>query len=89
MTKKELINEMSKKLNSQKEAQRVLDSLLSTISDTLKKGNSVSLTGFGTFKISKRNARKGRNPQTGEEITIQPKNVARFLPGKHLKDALK
>jgi len=80
---------MSEKLDSQKEAQRALESLLSAIRDTLKKGDSVSLTGFGTFKVSKRKARKGRNPQTGEEIKIPSKNVVRFLPGKHLKDAVK
>jgi nucleoid DNA-binding protein len=89
MTKTELINEMAEVLNSRKEAQKALESLLSTISDALKNGDSVTLTGFGAFKVSKRNARKGRNPQTGETIQIQSKNVARFVPGKHLKDAIK
>lgn len=88
MTKTELIRHMSKKLDSQKEAQSALESLLSAISETLKNGDPVSLAGFGTFKVSKRNARKGRNPQTGEEIKIPSKNVVRFLPGKHLKDAM-
>lgn len=88
MTKTELINEMAKVLNSTKEAQKALESLLSTISGALKKGDAVTLTGFGTFKVSKRKARKGRNPQTGEEIKIKSKNVARFVPGKNLKDAI-
>lgn len=88
MTKTELINEMAKVLDSTKEAQKALESLLSTISGALKKGDAVTLTGFGTFKVSKRKARKGRNPQTGEEIKIKSKNVARFVPGKNLKDAI-
>ncbi len=89
MTKKELINDMAKVLDSTKEAQKVLEILLSAISDTLKKGDSVTLTGFGTFKVSKLKARKGRNPQTGEKIKIKSKNVVRFTPGKHLKEAIK
>jgi len=89
MTKKELINEMAKVLNSTKEAKKVFESLLSTISGALKKGDSVTLTGFGTFKVSKRKARKGRNPQTGEQIKIKAKNVVRFAPGKHLKEVIK
>lgn len=88
MTKTELINEMAKVLNSTKEAQKALESLLSSISGALKKGDPVTLSGFGTFKVSKRKARKGRNPQTGEEIKIKSKNIARFTPGKRLKDAL-
>jgi DNA-binding protein HU-beta len=89
MTKTELINDMAKVLNSTKEAQTVLESLLSTISGTLKKGDSVTLTGFGTFKVSKLKARKGINPQTGEKIKIKAKNIVRFTPGKHLKEAIK
>ena len=88
MTKTELINEMAKVLNSTKEAQRALESLLSTISGVLKKGDPITLTVFGTFKVTKSKARKGRNPKTGEEIKIKSKNVARFIPGKHLKDAI-
>ncbi len=89
MTKTELINEMSKVLNSKDEARRALESLLSTISTTLKEGDSVAITGFGTFKVSKFKARKGRNPKTGEEIKIKAKNVARFIPGKQLKNDIK
>ncbi|MBU0987482.1 MAG: HU family DNA-binding protein [Proteobacteria bacterium] len=88
MTKTELLKEMAKDLNSAKEAQAALESLLSTITNVLKNGDTVTLTGFGTFKVSERKARVGRNPQTGKEIIIKPKNVAKFVPGKFLKDAI-
>ncbi|MBN2254743.1 MAG: HU family DNA-binding protein, partial [Deltaproteobacteria bacterium] len=54
-----------------------------------EKKDSVTITGFGTFKVSKREARTGRNPQTGEAISIEGKYVPRFVPGKGLKDAVK
>jgi len=54
----------------------------------LKKNDAVTLIGFGTFKVAQRNARKGRNPGTGEEIQIKAKKVPRFVPGKALKDAV-
>ena len=54
----------------------------------MKKKDMVALTGFGTFKVTQRKARKGRNPGTGEEIKIKAKKVARFVPGKSLKDAV-
>jgi DNA-binding protein HU-beta len=54
----------------------------------LKKKDAVTLVGFGTFKVSKRSARKGRNPQTGEEIKIKAKNVPKFVAGKALKDSI-
>ena len=88
MTKAELINEMAKVLESPKEAQAAMESLLSTITTALKKGDSVTLTGFGTFKVSKRKAREGRNPRTGEKIKIKAKKVAQFVPGKALKEAV-
>jgi len=55
----------------------------------LKKKNTVALVGFGTFKVAQRKARKGRNPQTGEEIKIRAKKVPKFVSGKALKDAVK
>lgn len=88
MNKTALINEMGKVLNTKKEAQAALESLLSTIAGALKKGDTVTLTGFGTFKISKRKARNGRNPSTGAPIKIKAKNVAQFVPGKQLKAAV-
>ena len=89
MNKAELINDMSSVLNSKKEAEAVLDSLLSNITQALKKGDKVTLTGFGTFKVSKRKARTGINPRTGEKIKIKAKKVTQFVPGKKLKDTLK
>ena len=62
--------------------------LFSTITKALKKKDTVALVGFGTFKVGQRKARKGRNPGTGEEIKIKAKKVAKFVPGKALKDAV-
>ena len=88
MNKKELINEMSKILNSTVQAKAALESALANITDSLKKGETVTIPGFGTFKVSMRKARNGRNPRTGEKIKIKKKNVARFIPGKKLKEAV-
>ncbi|MEM1312335.1 MAG: HU family DNA-binding protein [Patescibacteria group bacterium] len=71
---------------SQNEASKYLESFLDLISTNLKKGNEITFTGFGTFKTSKRNARKGRNPQTGAEIDIPESTVVNFKAGKGLKD---
>ena len=76
MNKTDLINEMAKVLKTQKEAQAVLDSLLINITHALKKGDTVALTGFGTFKVSRRKARNGRNPRTGEAIKIKSRKVS-------------
>jgi len=67
----------------------VVDATLAAIQKALKKGNAVTLVGFGTFRISKRKARKGRNPQTGAVIKIAAKKVPVFKAGKGLKDAVK
>jgi nucleoid DNA-binding protein len=88
MNKSELINEMSAGLKSKKEAEVVLDSLLGVITQGLKKGEKITLTGFGTFKVSKRKARDGRNPRTGEKIKIKARKVPQFTPGKALKTAV-
>jgi nucleoid DNA-binding protein len=88
MNKKELINEVAKAMNTKKDAQAAVDCVFSTITKALKKKDTVTLVGFGTFKVSRRKARKGRNPQTGEKIKIKAKNVPKFLPGKALKDAV-
>lgn len=88
MNKKELIKQMSKTLNSTAEAKAALESVLANITEALKKGDAVTITGFGTFKVSKRQARDGRNPRTGEKIKIKPKNIAQFVPGKTLKAAV-
>ena len=89
MNKGDLVNEVAKVVNTKKEALAAVDCVFSTITKALKKKDTVTLIGFGTFKVAKRKARKGVNPQTGEEIKIKAKKVARFVPGKALKDALR
>ena len=69
-------------------ADRALKSLLDSVTQALKKGDRVSLVGFGTFSVSKRAARTGRNPQTGEEISIKASKTPKFSAGKSLKDAV-
>lgn len=88
MNKSDLINEMAKELNSKKEAEAALDSLLGAIAQGLKKGEKITLTGFGSFKVSKRKARNGRNPRTGETIKIKASKVPQFVAGKALKAAV-
>jgi DNA-binding protein HU-beta len=70
------------------DAARALDAVISTISDTLAKGDQVGVVGFGTFLVRQRAARTGRNPQTGAEIQIAAATVPAFKPGKALKDAV-
>ena len=84
-----MVKEVSKIVKTKKEAQAAVDCVFFTIAKALKKKETVSLVGFGTFRVNKRNARKGRNPQTGEEIRIKAKNVPKFVPGKALKAAVK
>ncbi len=89
MNKGDLVNEVAKIVNTKKEAKETVDCIFSTITKALKKKDTVSLVGFGTFKVAKRNARKGRNPQTGEEIKIKAKKVPKFVAGKALKAAVR
>jgi nucleoid DNA-binding protein len=88
MNKGDLINEVAKVVSTKKGAQAAVDCVFSSIAKALKKKDTVTLVGFGTFKVSKRKARKGRHPRTGETIKIKAKNVPRFVPGKGLKDAM-
>jgi len=88
MNKGDLVKEVAKVVNTKKEAQAAVDCVFSTITKALKKKNPVTLIGFGTFKVAQRKARKGRNPQTGQEMTIKAKKVPKFVPGKALKDAV-
>jgi DNA-binding protein HU-beta len=89
MTKAELIELMAKESKLKKaEAERALSAFLNTVTKTLKKGDKVTLTGFGTFSVTKRKARKGRNPQTGEEIKIKASKVVKFKAGQTLKDKI-
>ena len=85
MNKAELINKMSDDTGITKtQANAAIDSFIEAVTKTLKSGGKVTLVGFGTFTISKRKARKGRNPQTGGEISIKARRVARFKAGKEL-----
>jgi len=90
MNKSELIGELSEETTfSKKDVSRVLDSLTRIIGRTLKKGEKVSLTGFGSFWISRRPARKGINPATKERIDLPEISVPRFKPGKNLREVVK
>ena len=89
MNKAELIEAVAESADlSKADATRAVDALTQTISDTLKKDEQVSIVGFGTFSLRKRAARSGRNPRTGETISIKASNVPGFKPGKALKDAV-
>jgi nucleoid DNA-binding protein len=89
MNKAQLIDEVAKVTCSKKEAEMALDATLAAIQKALKKGDAVTLVGFGTFGVSKRKARIGRNPQTGEALKIAAKKVPVFKAGKGLKDAVR
>jgi len=90
MTKADLIDKMAKDAGISKAAAgEALDSLMDGIKKSLKKGDKVTLVGFGTFGVSKRKARKGRNPRTGETITIKAAKVPKFSAGQAFKDAVK
>ncbi len=89
MNKAELITAIAEHANLTKaDANRALDGLLKTIETTLASGDSVALVGFGSFEVKARAERKGRNPQTGEEITIAAAKIPSFKPGKGLKDSV-
>ncbi|MCK4244550.1 MAG: HU family DNA-binding protein [Candidatus Omnitrophica bacterium] len=89
MNKGELIEAMAKVTCSKAEAAKALDAALAAIKGSLKKGKPVTLIGFGTFKVSRRKARTGRNPQTGKPIKIPAKKVPVFKAGAALKKAVK
>ncbi len=89
MNKSELIDAIAEAADLPKSsAGRALDAALEAITAALKKGDTVSLVGFGTFVAKQRAARTGRNPKTGEELTIKASVAPTFKPGKGLKDAL-
>lgn len=89
MNKAELIAHISEEAGITKtQANSAIDSFVDVVAKTLKKGDKVTLVGFGTFSVSKRAARNGRNPQTGEAIKIKARKVARFKPGKDLSSKL-
>jgi DNA-binding protein HU-beta len=90
MTKVELIEKVASGARlSKADAARAIGATIGSITSALKKGQTVTLVGFGTFKVSKRKARTGRNPRTGETMTIKAAKVPKFKAGKGLKDAVK
>ncbi|AMA64416.1 MAG: HU family DNA-binding protein [Kurthia gibsonii] len=90
MNKTELVNSVAEAAElSKKDAAKAVESVFETIQEALAKGDKVQLIGFGNFEVRERAARKGRNPQTGEEIQIDASKVPAFKPGKALKDAIK
>ena len=89
MNKADLIDVLAQEAQLTKaKSNEVIDLLLGTITKSLKKGEGVTLVGFGTFDVSKREARKGRNPQTGETLKIKARTVAKFRPGKALRETV-
>jgi DNA-binding protein HU-beta len=89
VNKTELIEHIAQQADISKAAAgRALEALIGGVQSSLKKGDTVSLLGFGTFSVTKRAARTGRNPRTGATIKIKKANVPKFRPGKALKDAL-
>jgi len=90
MNNADLIEKISKDSKITKTAAgRALDSLVVNVTKSLKKGDRVALVGFGTFSITKRKARLGRNPQTGQRIQIKARKVVKFRPGKDLASTIK
>ncbi len=90
MNKGDLINAIAEETSMSKAgAEAVINAILGSVTGALKKGEKVTVTGFGTFRVSHRAARMGRNPQTGEAIQIQARNVPKFKAGMGLKVAVK
>ena len=90
MTKKEFIDLYAQKgeFQSKAEAERKANAFLATLEEILVKGEEIAFSGFGKFEVSERAARTGRNPQTGEEMTIEAKKVVKFKPGKGLSETV-
>ncbi len=90
MNKTELIAKVAETTElTKKDATKAVDAVLDAIAEALKQGEKVQLIGFGNFEVRERAARKGRNPQTGEEIEIASSKIPAFKPGKQLKDSIK
>ncbi len=89
MNKKELIDSISEKSGLKKvDAEKALSAFESSVMETLKKGEKVTLVGFGTFTVSERKERKGRNPKTGEPMVIPAKKTPKFVVGKLFKESI-
>jgi DNA-binding protein HU-beta len=89
LNKADLVAEVAKVLDTKKMAEDAVSCVFETITKALKKGQTMTLVGFGTFRVGRRKARMGRNPQTGAEIKIPAKKIPKFSPGKALKSAVK
>ncbi|ACX64474.1 histone family protein DNA-binding protein [Paenibacillus vortex V453] len=90
MNKSDLITQVAESTElSKKDATKAVDAVFDAISEALQSGDKVQLVGFGNFEVRERSARKGRNPQTGEEIEIPASKIPAFKPGKALKDGIK
>lgn len=90
MTKRELVAELAQRTsNSKKETERIISAMVDIITEEVKKGEKVSITSFGTFYLGKIAKRRGRDPQTGKEITIPDMKIPRFRAGKGLKEAVR
>ncbi|MED4235700.1 HU family DNA-binding protein [Priestia megaterium] len=90
MNKTELVDAVATKSElTKQDSKKAVDALLETVSNTLAKEEKIQLVGFGTFEIRERAERTGRNPQTGEEMTIPASKAPAFKPGKELKEAVK
>jgi DNA-binding protein HU-beta len=88
MNKTDLIAKVANVIGTQKQAKEAVDCILEAITEALANQDSVQIAGFGSFKVSERKARTGRNPQSGAAIDIPARKVPRFIPGKALKDAI-
>lgn len=90
MTKAELVETVASKVDLPRAvAERAVNTMFDELTEALRQGDKVNISGFGTFSVSERKARTGRNPKTGETIEIAASRAAKFKPGKTLKDSLK
>lgn len=90
MTKAELVSRVAEKANMSKaNAEKALNAFIDTVKEALSQGDKISLVGFGTFSVAERSAREGRNPKTGEKLTIPACKVVKFKPGNMLKEVVK
>jgi integration host factor subunit beta len=89
MTKAELVEEVARSTElTKKHAEIIVNTVFESIVDSLKAGEKIELRGFGSFRLRKREPRKGRNPKTGDKVDVPPKKVPYFKPGKELKDLI-
>jgi integration host factor subunit beta len=89
MTKADLVERVAKEADmTKKDAEQLVEIIFDSIIASLNKGEKIELRGFGSFRVRQRNARKGRNPKTGDSVNIPAKRVAYFKPGKELKEVI-